>query len=325
VNNSIFTPSRPEGTWIEGILGSTTIYPEEIWYINRPGMIDRAYAGNLISLAIPTAFTNSHLYIRNQSYSEGIPYNPNISVFNHGAFANFLTIQDKLIQIEIKNNNLLETLNLNNDFKIVSVKDTSVSNKYFQLITTYVGISTPIIVEKKISLESESKAVTISFKINSLSSLIYSISFSFTDLGDPSEEEVIQKTYISKIERINNVVSIIREDNLGNPIIGRLILDNQPQSINIPSTITEAYENYLTMIYSPLAKKTEISFKVECDTKGYSGIKFKVDNLNNIIKKFNVGFLVVRRVDSYSNPIYIRMGFPLVYENWNYSIYKVTK
>jgi hypothetical protein len=107
---TVFAPSRPEGTWIEGLLGRTTIFPEEFWFIQRPGMIDRSFKANLLLLGIPFAADNGYIYIRNQTMPGGIHYNPNISVYARGAYANLLTIQDKLIFITIGNTNNKTTI-----------------------------------------------------------------------------------------------------------------------------------------------------------------------------------------------------------------------
>ena len=96
---TVFAPSRPEGTWIEGLTGIATVYPEEPCFIYRVGMLDRALAGEALVTGSGLMVDNGAVYLRFQPVPGGLPFNPHIAVYDRGEYADLLTIQDRLITL----------------------------------------------------------------------------------------------------------------------------------------------------------------------------------------------------------------------------------
>lgn len=325
-NSTIYASSRPEGTWIEGLTGKATVFPEEVWYINRPGMIDRAYAGNLISLAIPLALENGIVYIRNQSSPLGIPYNPNIAIDHHGAYANLFTLQDNLIWIRVSDKADNEyQLNLEDNFQIESIEEISGEDEY-EVKIFYFDSSDSVEVEKTISIKPGIGSVNIWLTIRTRSKLLQKITIQFADIYEPTEEELIQRTYVSRVELIPpDKVKIRRLDAIGKPIFCNVTLSIIPLSMDIPDTIVTD-KPYVTVVFSPISENYwKGGIEISGITKKNTNEGIKISHINDVLKEFDIGYLLIRRADIYSTRVYMDARFPILFQNWNYYLFQVPK
>jgi hypothetical protein len=288
-------------------------------------MIDRAFFANIISTGTTIAADNGYVYLRNQESPFGISFNPNISIYYHGAFVNLLTLQDDLVTITIVNDERIAYLNLGKDFIPVEETMLLIENSKLEITLNYIGLNPNILnIKKRISLGKDNRVVYVCYEFQALGrTKINNVLFQLADVFEISDEEVIQKSFVDSVDVSDNRILIYRKDMLSNPIIASLVLSSNLSSANfIPNY--EINKPYLKLSFNSKNSTHEtIEFAVSGNPVGRFQKRLRVFRLPDILRNYNVKYIVVYETDIYTKNAYESYKFHRVYSNWNYSIYEV--
>jgi uncharacterized protein (TIGR02588 family) len=325
-NRAVYVPSRPEATWIEGLVGCTPVYPEEFWFIYRPGMIDRSVAGNMIATGTSNSINNGFVFLRFQQNPKGIDFNPNISAFHRGAYTNLFSLQDKFISIKIDKEGELLELNLEKDFSQNSSPKIKTDENHAELIFQYQALQDKAVVTKTIIVSNNSPNVNITFDFQSGDIIeLVSITFQIADNYEVTDEEVVQKSYLSSIEKIDNGVSIFRRDPTGHELNASLFLSPDPSQLEILIQDKFSDKHYLIFEFSLRAlKNKELRLEIIPNVEKPFNEGIRLSTLIDTLKTYDVEYLVINQSSFQTIAVYNSLGFPIVYSNRNYLVYKVT-
>lgn len=330
-----------EAMWIEGLSGQATLFSNQFRFLYRPGEIDRSLAADLITTGSDIALENGFVYLRFQQIPNGIPFNPNISIYHQGEYADLFTLQDRLITIDANIDEINRKFNLDHDFSrspranlVNDGTNARVTSKYFSYLST---LSTPELTVAKttvVSMNSPDVRIELEFATNR-NAKIEGVSFQFADVAVLSDEETvnaitsnpINRTDIASVKPEFDKVAIFRKEADGSHIVADLVFTPSPSRLTpMQSEIVVNGESYLESIYL-MEGQTNVSIQMTImpQVQGHFREGLRTYSALDLLRTYDVGYLVINQTSNSAQAVYDTLKFPRVYNNADYVVYRVPK
>lgn len=324
-----------ESMWIEGLSRRATIFSNKFRFLYRPGEIDRALAADLITTGSDTAVENGFVYLRFQPVPGGIPFNPDVAVYHRGEYVSILTFQDRLTTIDATIGGIRKRLNLGRDFER-SLDAQLVNDGSRVEVTSHYSFNDPsseLMLTKSVVVSAESPEVEINIELTTDGNTnIESLTFQIADAVQPFREDNIngltssplnQAHVTSVISKTNKVTiyhtevdgSTIATDLTFSPVLSRWTLARRTPSRD---------KAHLELTYS-VEKQSDVSLQVTVHPRVQERLRsgLSVHNMFDLLAHYNLGYLVLNRMNSHAQIVYDTLGFPRTYSNSSYVVYVV--
>lgn len=324
ISGTIFAPSRPEATWIEGLTGNDTLFPEEFRYIYRPGMMQRALDAHQIDSGTPLVVDNGYMRIYLHEPGEGSRWHPYVTVYDRGEYAELITLQDHLVSVSYSHRDSLQSLQLSEDFDVVTeVVATPVGTK---VVYTYEAILHPVVLTKQVFLPKNGSYMQIAIDLH-FSDQFHGreMNLKFADIARLYGEEVIRDTETTGLTvQDSSTVQLFRgsRDGLEFSSTMRFVVESGSPLDLHHDPLDEAF---LEATYD-LSNTNGVSTSIRLETSPPERFptSHEASTLQQVLNLNQVQLAMIRKTNYLARNQLDQMGFKLVHANPNYLIFNTT-
>ncbi len=208
-----------------------------------------------------------------------------------------------------------------------------------QLNSTYLyrtSGSSELLVTKTITVTEDSSEVRFEFEFASRGDIkIDGVEFQFADVAEPFgvrgfnyfTDDVVNRSYVTYIIKNNNMVGITRKEFDKSEISAELVFSPTPSQISYPEQ-SPVYAGKVYLEVNYLVEK-QTHFKLRMGTSPLAQDRFRnglqIYKLLDLMEAYNVGYLVLDRTNVKAQEVYTYYGFPKVYDNRSYVVYRVLR